>query len=154
MFTDKLEEELGKKTLASGQLSWGGEERGSARETTSRNTYGLPMLRTFNFDSNGLDDMLEEVEAKKEPFEKLLLPTLKRMYKYMYIVYTFCVFSSFLPSLKQVWMVKKDDCGSERCTNFKTKTKFNWLMPWNKKSRKLEEEGNLGSIVTSDMGET
>ena len=74
MFTDKLEEELGKKTLASGQLSWG-EERGSARETTSRNTYGLPMLRTFNFDSNGLDDMLEKVEAKKEPFEKLLLPT-------------------------------------------------------------------------------
>ena len=88
MFTDKLEEELGKKTLASGQLSWGEEP---ARETTSRNTYGLPMLRTFNFDSNGLDDMLEEVEAKKEPFEKLLLPTLKRMYKYMYIRFVFLV---------------------------------------------------------------
>ena len=111
MFTDKLEEELGKKTLASGQLSWGGEERGSARETTSRNTYGLPMLRTFNFDSNGLDDMLEEVEAKKEPFEKLLLPTLKGMYKYldMYVVcFLVVVFSQFEASLngKKRWLRK------------------------------------------------
>ena len=100
MFTDKLEEELGKKTLASGQLSWGGEP---ARETTSRNTYGLPMLRTFNFDSNRLDDMLEEVEAKKEPFEKLLLPSLKGMF----CISTSYVFSSFFTSLKQVLNSKK-----------------------------------------------
>ena len=56
------------------------------------------MLRTFNFDSNGLDDMLEEVEAKKEPFEKLLLPTLKRMCKYMYIRFVLLV--AFFP----IWL--------------------------------------------------